>query len=216
MCRLPLTINNFKKELTYIKHIASVNGFHTNIIDKLVIKHSEKLRKNNLTTLFIQNNKNKTIKRVKFNYNGILTDKIQTIYNKYNINLVFKNNSKLRNILGNAKDKNNLTNKSGIYQISCNDCDKIYIGQSKRAILTRFKEHISHIKYNRPTKSAFAEHALENNHLNIETDNLKLIKNINDKSELDAWESLYIEKNRNFLMNNDPPPIISPLFDINN
>ncbi|MBS0018862.1 MAG: GIY-YIG nuclease family protein [Candidatus Sulcia muelleri] len=31
--------------------------------------------------------------------------------------------------------------------MKCNNCEKFYIGQTKRNIKTRFKEHFSHIKY---------------------------------------------------------------------
>jgi len=28
-----------------------------------------------------------------------------------------------------------------VYKINCNDCDKVYIGQTKRHLVTRIKEH---------------------------------------------------------------------------
>ncbi|KAJ9581756.1 hypothetical protein L9F63_003825, partial [Diploptera punctata] len=36
--------------------------------------------------------------------------------------------------------------KSGIYQIKCQDCDKIYIGKTKRNLKTRLKEHLRNVK----------------------------------------------------------------------
>ena len=104
--------------------------------------------------------------------------------------------------------------KSGIYQISCDDCNEIYIGQTKRTIKTRFKEHISHIKYNRPTKSAVASHTLKNGHLNISIENLSLLKASNDQYQLDAWESLYINKHKQRIMNINEEPILSTLFKL--
>ncbi|KAJ8941785.1 hypothetical protein NQ318_006821 [Aromia moschata] len=71
-------------------------------------------------------------------------------------------------LLGNPKDKINNNEKSGIYEISCKDCDQKYIGQTKRSILTRFKEHMAHLKYGRTEKSCVAQHAFYNNHRHID------------------------------------------------
>ncbi|KAJ8946277.1 hypothetical protein NQ318_023128 [Aromia moschata] len=79
-------------------------------------------------------------------------------------------------LLGNPKDKINNNEKSGIYEISCKDCDQKYIGQTKRSILTRFKEHMAHLKYGRTEKSCVAQHAFDNNH-RIDINNLELIRN---------------------------------------
>ena len=52
--------------------------------------------------------------------------------------------------------------KTGIYKISCNDCDKFYIGQTGRAFQTRFKEHLPKAKNN--LKSNYAAHLVNENH----------------------------------------------------
>jgi hypothetical protein len=49
---------------------------------------------------------------------------------------------------------------SGIYKLKCNTCNKVYVGQSGRAIIVRFEEHI---RSNNST-SAYATHILENRH----------------------------------------------------
>ncbi|KAJ8958672.1 hypothetical protein NQ318_016397 [Aromia moschata] len=67
--------------------------------------------------------------------------------NGYSVHLIDKR------FLGNPKDKLDNNEKSGIYEISCKDCDQKYIGQTKRSILTRFKEHMAHLKYDRTEKS---------------------------------------------------------------
>lgn len=37
--------------------------------------------------------------------------------------------------------------RSGIYEIACKNCDKVYIGQIKRSIETRYKEHVAHFRF---------------------------------------------------------------------
>ena len=44
-------------------------------------------------------------------------------------------------------------------------------------------------------------------------DNVKLIKNVNDPKKLDAYESIFIAKEK-YLMNLEKGPIESPLFDL--
>lgn len=210
MCKLPLSAKNFITELNHIKKVASVNGYYKNDIDKLVHKHSKNIRKTDLSTLYSQN-QNECVKRVCFNYCPLLTNNIKTVFRKHKIDIVFKN-KKLKNHFISPKDQIDKLHKPGIYKITCIDCDSIYIGQTKRNITTRFKEHIAHIKYNRPTKSAVAQHTLVNNHLNINTSNLELIKYVPTQTHLDAWESLYMHKYRHHLMNTEDEPIRSALF----
>lgn len=83
--------------------------------------------------------------------------------------------------------------ESGIYEISCRDCDQKYVGQTKRSIWTRFKGHVAHLKYDRPEKSSVAQHSFDNNH-RIDVSNLKLIKNVNYNRLLDAFECIKIVK----------------------
>ncbi|KAJ8948492.1 hypothetical protein NQ318_000029, partial [Aromia moschata] len=105
--------------------------------------------------------------------------------------------------LGNPKDEVDNNEKSGIYEISCKDCDQKYIGQTKRSILARFKEHMAHLRYGRMEKSCAAQHAFDSNH-RIDKNNLKLIRNVTDSRQVDAFESLEIIKcNRSMNKDND-------------
>ncbi|KAJ8945974.1 hypothetical protein NQ318_017090 [Aromia moschata] len=116
-----------------------------------------------------------------------------------------------RTLLGNPKDKINNNEKSGIYEISCKDCDQKYIGQTKRSILTRFKDHMAHLKYGRTEKSCVAQHAFDNNH-RIDINNLKLIRNVTNSRQLDDFESLEIIKCNNSMNKDNGPIPTSPLF----
>ena len=52
----------------------------------------------------------------------------------------------------NLKDNIPPENKSGIYQINCKDCEKIYIGNTQINLETRVKEHIKNIKVEKQKK----------------------------------------------------------------
>lgn len=215
LCKIPLSVNNYMKELNHIKLIADVNGFGEKDITNLVQKHSSKIKKQKFTTF--KNKKETSKRRVCLSFCGTISNQIKRVFCNHNFDVVFKSNCNISNMLTNTKDKIPEQQKSGIYKISCNECSAIYIGQTRRNILQRFKEHIAHVKYNRPEKSAVAEHMIENNHLNITAGDLKLIKEIQNNNQLDAWECIYINKNtNNELLNNDRGPILSYLFSYNN
>jgi hypothetical protein len=52
-------------------------------------------------------------------------------------------------------------NQSGVNQLTCNECQKRYIGQIDRPFRTRFKEHQQDYKHN-GGKSLYAKHPIEN------------------------------------------------------
>lgn len=144
---LPLNIKNYTTEYNYIKNVALVNGYPQNLVDNIIKKKLNKKFLNESTTLYKQT-ENEQLKYTKVMYVPEITSKLEKVYKKHGMKIVYKNQPNLGNLLGNTKDKIDNLNKSGIYKISCNDCDKIYIGQTKRSINTRFKEHVSHTKYN--------------------------------------------------------------------
>ena len=73
--------------------------------------------------------------------------------------MVPTNKFSIKNLINiNTKDKIPVENKSGVYQINCKECDKIYIGKTKRNLKTRTNEHFRNIKYRQIEKSAVAAH----------------------------------------------------------
>ena len=95
-------------------------------------------------------------------------------------------------------------NKSGVYQINCKECDKIYIGKTKRNLKTRTNEHFKNIKYRQIEKSAVAAHyCLTGHELNPVP---KLLRSLSNKNEMTMWENLLILKNKDQVMNFEIPP----------
>ena len=52
-----------------------------------------------------------------------------------------------------------------VYEVSCQNCPFVYIGQTKRDLKSRIKEHQRAIKVQWPEKSALCQHSMENDHL---------------------------------------------------
>ena len=95
-------------------------------------------------------------------YNG-LSDDIAKIMKEYDIKVVFKQGIRLRNILNNNNKRSILNRHNVVYDLSCKDCDEIYVGQTKRKLGIRIFEH-KKAKAKHSLKSNVAEHALKNNH----------------------------------------------------
>jgi len=221
LCKLPLSVANFKKEYHQIVQIAETNGFDRSLVDKLIYKHSNKIKKHESSTLFEQNHNiaadQQKEQRVSICYAPNITNKLQTTFKQSNIKLAYTNNYKLGSRLGCTKDTVPTRQRSGIYEISCSDCDAKYIGQTRRALHTRISEHLRSIK-NRELHKAIPAHVFDpdNEHLHRITsfdENVKLIKPVTNSRKLDAYESIFISTNDN-LMNLEKGAIESPLFKL--
>jgi len=217
LCKLPLSINSYMREHSYIMNVAKVNGYKKTDISKIIEKHSRRVRLSELTTLFSQNRRidNASSNIAVFNYNCHLTNKISTEFKKLGYKCAFKSKAKLTNLLGNAKDKTDNNLKAGIYEITCNNdgCGAKYYGQTTRNVKTRFSEHLGYIRNNHQSKSEVALHAHQNLHLNLTSYKMKLIKEENSKSRLDIYESYFIKKSTNS-MNTDDGNVSSTLFNL--
>ena len=76
-----------------------------------------------------------------------------------------------------------------VYSIPCNDCDHEYIGQTKRQLGTRLKEHQKAVFLCKKQNSALSEHACQTNHT-IAWDNSKIIttnRRYHQRLCLEAW-----------------------------
>lgn len=188
---IPMSRDNFKKELDYIKETCNMNGYHEKIVNQIFMKHKNKFERRNFTSL-----RNATIddvetKYLSFPFYGNLTERIKRRLKPFNIKVAYKNPGKLSNHFVSTKDKSdNDLMKSGIYQLSCADCDAIYIGQTKRNIQTRRNEHISDcFKISNP-ESAMAYHCITEGH---SIKDVSLLKEVCDNYKLDSWESLLLK-----------------------
>ncbi|CAG9789955.1 unnamed protein product [Diatraea saccharalis] len=88
-----------------------------------------------------------------------VTDKIGHVLRNYPVPTVYAPRLKVNNIVGTPKDVLPLQTP-GVYKIECS-CGRCYIGQTKRTITERVREHITAVKNRQVNKSAIAEHLLE-------------------------------------------------------
>jgi len=164
------------------------------------------------------------LKRVAVNFDRHITKPLSSKLRSFGLDLVFSSrNNQLKSLLGSTKDPLNVLGKAGVYKISCPDCDDIYVGQTKRTLETRFKEHIAEVnKAKREIdkglhydfRSKVAEHIFSKGH-NLTKDNIDILRSVSSPWKLDVAESLEIFKqNPSNLLNRDQGNGYSRLFNI--
>jgi hypothetical protein len=100
----------------------------------------------------------------------------------------------------------NKYNSPGVYKLKCKDSHLQYIGQTGRSFITRYKENIRAIRYNKES-SGYAQHILNTDHSygNIE-DTMDIIKIERKGKHLDTLETFHIfcsfKRNKYFNGNN--------------
>jgi len=94
-----------------------------------------------------------------------LTDKIKRCLTTNKIQVTSKPVRKVGNLLTSIKDPVDIKSRQGIvYSIAYRHCNKRYIGETKRSLETRQKEHKADIKNKRFDKSALTQHTFDLNH----------------------------------------------------
>ena len=119
---------------------------------------------------------------------GPQTKYITKLFKHTNVNIAFKTNNTLGHILThnthtNTKNTSDKFHESGIYQLTCKDCNKKYIGQNGRRFHTRFREHFNDFKHGNGCSNSI-QHLLENRHSIGTTDEIMEILHIVEKGKL--------------------------------
>jgi hypothetical protein len=212
LLNIPLDKAEYNKELEYIKHTARINGYGSNVIEELLDKRRNQSDKYKFTTLQRIRKEKEDHGRILFmNYCPPMSDRIFKLAKENHITSVHTTRGALKDCLINLKDKRPSSVKSGIYEITCDECDMKYCGQTSRRASIRWKEHDRAIRYKQPEKSAVAAHCIEHGH---KVGEKKLVKEVSNFAQLNAWESYYIEKAGDDVINIDDPPIRSKLFSL--
>lgn len=214
MLTLPISQEGLQKETSLILEIANLNGYPRKMIIDLINKRRRDLQRETLTSLTTEQ---QTQKRIAMGFNHI-SQVLRPKLRHLGIEVVYSSrNNKLGTLLGSTKDPVDKMSKSGVYRIVCPHCSKIYIGQTRRNLETRLKEHVREAERARKKpstdfRSKVAEHIIAENHT-ISRDDIQMANHITDSRKLDAAESIEIYKTPdNMLLNRDQGNGFSSLF----
>ena len=161
-----ITLNNEKKieEFHQITKTLKNNGFPSN---KCSFKK------------YLQNhNFRKTEKLKRFTsipYVQGVFEPITQILTQVGIGVALKPHHMLSSLFCKPKDVNNFEQKRGLmYQISCQDCIAVYVGETGHSVRTRKREHADAVKTFNTKKSVLCQHVIDFDY-RIESDNVKIL-----------------------------------------
>ena len=105
-----------------------------------------------------------------------IAEPIRRVLNNCGIKVALKPFQTLGHIFAKPKDRVPTDQKiHAVYSITCGDCEKVYLGQTKRQFCTRLKEYQRAVSNFNSLKSALAEHVCETSHNNIAWEDSKII-----------------------------------------
>lgn len=113
------------------------------------------------------------------------------------------------------KDKNVYNgNNNVVYKIKCKDCEVSYVGQTKRKLRTRLKEHINNIKFDSSKHSVVSEHIVNEQHA-FDWDNVKILDIESNYYKRLISEMIHIKEQKHGINNNTDTELLnSAYFDI--
>ena len=211
---VPLSTENYVKELKILYQTAISNGYSKKVIDNLIKKKlNDRVR--SLLYACTPERINKYVGSL--TYIGPISDKIANILRKQNVYVAFRSDHNLRHLC-NGKDRLENSKKSGVYKLLCNDCNGVYVGQTGRNFDIRYREHVAAYRNGHPEKSHFAKHLIDTGH-SLSDSNTYNIIHCSDKgfrlSVLEQLEILKHKHNNTYTLLNDQTNLVqSPLLNI--
>ena len=142
-----------------------------------------------------------------------LTHNLKRLLEKNNIECAISSRSQtLRSKLSTVKDKHLPEEKPCVYEIPCH-CGKIYIGQTRRKLQTRIKQHQRDVKNCNHNGSAFVDHLFEPGEHAPLWNKTTVIENENNLTKRLTKEALQIHVKKNDTINRVDGTAFSPLWD---
>jgi hypothetical protein len=126
-----------------------------------------------------------------------LSKKISASLNKNEFSLGFRCVNKLDKFVKAHKDRNKKTECNNVvYKLKCKDYNASYVGQTKRKLKTRIKEHMNNIKLDTPKLSAISEHRIQKNYT-FDWENVEILDFESNYNKRLISEMIHINEQQN-------------------
>ena len=168
-----------KKEKQHLCDVLTINGYPQSFIR--VSSQSRSLTENRELPKAV----------ITIPYVAGLSEDIRRICWRFGVKTVFRTKHTLRTSLVNLKDRLTDDRRSMVvYRVPCS-CGKVYVGETKRALSVRIKEHQDAVRLGHTDKSALAEHAWTACH-RIDWEATQIVDTATRLSELLVKEAFHI------------------------
>ena len=139
-----------------------------------------------------------------------VSERLQRVFKSYGVSVCHKPHQTLRKLLVAPKDKTKVEEQSGVvYRIPCSSCNKVYVGETKRVLGERLKEHTAKTAYN---LSAIAEHCQKTGH-EPDLENVSVLCREDKFLPRKIREAIYIKKETSPTLNRDGGRELSSIYD---
>ncbi len=166
--------------------------------------------RNKAKQIYLRNNTKEDCDRRVVLPKSCVAQNISPWLSKANINIVQTSSLTIGNLVKKGKKNiNRDVRKACVYQIPCQNCDKVYIGETFRGIETRLKEHRYDMRcFN--VNNAIVNHRLDTSHI-VDWKSAKVLSYENNISKRRCIESAHIATCNNFNQNKGFFIIAKPL-----
>ena len=126
-----------------------MNNYPPQFITKHINERILEIRSRNNNTLDINKvtELNKSV--ISFPYYGDLFENIKRLFKDINVRIFFRSDSKLNTFIKTGEDPLERLNKKNVINLFSCTCGKCYVGQTKRPLGIRSKDHIDNFKLNK-------------------------------------------------------------------
>ncbi|XP_044766187.1 uncharacterized protein LOC123322309 [Coccinella septempunctata] len=173
------------------------NGYPRSMLRKLLFE-SATSRMNEVEEVNVpsQNNEIDEIKYGSIMNIKTLSGRIKNCFKGEDLKIATYNSKTLFTLYSRLKDTTPKQFQSGIvYEISCKNCQDVYIGQTSQWLKSRLSLHRSDIKKNN-TRCALTKHAHEERH-EIDLDNVRILEKSSKYNKRLILEMIHIKNNNN-------------------
>jgi len=126
-----------------------------------------------------------------------ISETVASMFDRSVFTVGFRGFNKLNNIIRVQKDQVEHPQRNNVvYKIICKNCDASYVGQTKRQIRTRIKEHYNNIKLDKLKHSVITEHIVNYGH-NFDWENFIILDSEYNYNKRLVSEMLHIKEQKN-------------------
>ena len=142
-----------EREIDFIINVFVESGYEKNEISKTATTYLKNFGNND------KNNKQEYENLVSMPWIPGISNKIKKAYKDFGLNITFKSQNNLKNILcSKNKSKNRKHSNPGVYRLKC-ECGGQYIGETGASVSTRVMQHQKSVFEGKWGDSGLAEHA---------------------------------------------------------
>jgi len=155
----------YQKNFTESINLLLKNGYPLEFIFSNIQNRIKKLflKKSHNTSIIPHTSNDPPKKYFTVPYIKHISNSFKSISVKFGCPMVFTIPNTLSTFIKTGKDRIEVSSRCNvIYRIDCKDCDACYVGQTKRRLITRIKEHKNDINKRSGILSVISAHRLQN------------------------------------------------------